>query len=431
MVRQSHFGSGVHSSNCHQPRPSRLPLQSSSAYVPAATKLDPGFERHASNTFSPLYFKMFVADTPRNPQSSFHTFTGLDKSPQLADTQLEVDRLWDWRTAFPRLADLHSGSLPCQTILAEATISLLPDDFKPQGELTVLFEMVIPKYVATLGDLHCRTTFFSDGNFLQKSDGKEPVMIDKYSRGQLSFGSRFWADKAVEWLKVLRTSSPENKARSEEAVDDALHRLSAVQEVYYHSGSGERQVLLLICWKFERTRASQGVTSWRYVVDNLSTKPATRSEDPVSQLFVGQPVSDYQQADSSVANLFEHGAFDIGDLANLHSLPMDLEPTTVGEEMYPSNGIDFNGGSIQLCLDSSVPMEGYADVTQSFDQFQQELRGSDWTTPYPNLFDQPYAHTGFEQGIEQNRDDATLGAQGFSMSPLSHMRTERGVVSGM
>ncbi|KAF2094091.1 TEA-domain-containing protein [Rhizodiscina lignyota] len=431
MMQRSHLSSAIHPSNFHHPQPSRLSSQFRSSFMPAAMKLEPKIEKSTSETFQPLHFEMYVADTRQN--RSCHTFSSFSDSPKLEDVRLEGDRSWHWQTAFPSLAETYgNGPLPCQTMLFEATVALLPNGIPPNAELRVGFEIETPHDAARLDNLKCRTTFYQNGDFPEEYE--KPVGIDRrYPRWQLSLGSEFWAPKVAAWQKVLQKADPSDRQLAEKEVQEALQSLSAVQEIYAPSDSPrQRDVLLLICWKFELGRGGRGNTTWRNVL-NEPSKPQLKPEAAISQLFADQSGAEYQQAVSSTANLFEHGAFDIGDLANvaLPGLPADLEQTTVGEEMYSANGIDFGSGNIQICLDSAVPIEAYADATQAFDQYQQDQRAADWATSYPNIFDQAYSHVGFEPPIEQGREDATLGAQDFSMSPMAHIRAGRGVLSGI
>lgn len=421
--------------NFHHPQPSNLASQIGGSFLPPVLQSSSANERHGTETFEPQCFQMFVADVQRQPETRFHTFTSFQASPKLPDCQLDSDRLWHARSQFPRLAVLFdSGSTICQMILCEAKIALLPQRTPEGAELKIDFQLATPFYIQGMGGLKVRTTFYEDGfclNVVNRKVGSDP----EHSICKLPFGSEFWAGRIMEWLKVLRDATPEGRPRAEEEVRNSLSRLAAVQEVYFDSDSTVIHPVLLICWRFEQARDRLGETTWRSMIMPEQGAKDILHEPVVSQGF--EPIdSEYLQSVSQASDGFSHGTFDLGGLTSdsLNVITTDLAPESVEDVLYSANSVDFDGGHIQMTLDPSVPMEAYNDPAQGFDPYQHGSRTADWTTAYPNLFDQGYhASQGLEQPTGQGAeaDDGNFAPQDFSMSPLQHVYSEKGIARGV
>lgn len=372
-----------------------------------------------------MLFEMYVADLQREPPSIIHKFTGFGDSPRLPDCLLTAERPWSWRTAFPPLAELKSnGLLRSQVVFCNATLALLPQVLPANAELRIQLEIETPQYVTDLDQLHCCTSFFDNGIFLEKNE--RDVSIDaRYSRCQVSFGSHFWAAKTVGWQKALRNPDPEKRHQAELEVRDAVSRLSAVQEIsYYPSASSGPQILLLVCWKFEQVR-DNGVTTWRNVITQ-EEKQESR-EQLLMNRVMEQMSSSYPPDMVPTSSAFDQNAFDLGDLNNvaIPDLTPDLDATVVGAESFSANEIDFNGSQIQICMDSNIPVEAYAGAAHGFEHYHHEPADGGWATAqYPGVFDHvPHEHGGFEHmPVEHGKGNALVGHQHFMLGAMAQLR---------
>lgn len=433
-----HGISAIHPRNFHHPQPNRLPSQIHESFLPHALKFDRDLDiKGGDDSYCPVLFEMHVADKRREPATIVHKFTGFGASPRQRDCSLDEERPWSWRHFFPPLATLQDeGTLTSRVVFCHAKIALLPQAIPAGAELQILLDIDTPQYVASSEGLHCSTSFFDNGAFLDRREKPVSVDHDEYSRCRIAFSSQFWADSISVWQKALRHPNPEKRVEAETDIREALARLSAVQEVCYRSShTGESQLLLLMCWKFEFVK-DHGSTTWQNVNIGGDHLKATAKNDVKEELLlnslVDQVTSGYSHSLVPATNDFDHSGFELRDLANvaIPNLTPSLDQTEVGAEAFPANEIDFNNESIQISIDSSLPIEAYADTTHGFEDYTRapSITIGDWASHYPNVFDQSqYDPNTFEQvGLSHGKEEGLLGSQHFSLSPIAHMRHDPG-----
>lgn len=440
MSRLRYGGSAVHPRNFHHPQPNRLPSQMNESFLPHAVKFDRDADaKDGDGNYFPVLFEMHVADTAREPAAIVHRFTGFGATPRQADCGLDDERPWSWRQAFPPLASFYDeGSLTSRVVFCNARLTLLPQPTPANARLEILLDIDTPQYLASSESLHCTTSFFEDGALVDQQEKPVGVNPDEYSRCRVAFSATYWAGVISAWQKALRNSHIGRRAEAELEVRDALAKLSAVQEVVYRSPhTGESQQLLLMCWKFEFVK-DHGTTTWQnvnYRGDQAEVDVKQEGKEALVNSHSDQVTAGYSQGLMHATSGFDHSAYELGALANvaIPGLTSELDPAVIGAEAFSANEIDFNGGSVQACIDANIPIEAYAETAQGFDEYSRAssmTMGGDWASQYPSAFDQGQYHpAAFGQvAMEHAKDESILASQHFALSPLAHMRTEAGAL---
>ncbi|KAK3076677.1 hypothetical protein LTS18_012360, partial [Coniosporium uncinatum] len=147
---------------------------------------------------------------------------------------------------------------------------------------------------------------------------------------------------------------------------------------------GRRQRLAMVCWRFELAPPGRaGETTWRNLLlpgmhdqqrqqrqQQRQVKMEQHSQQDHEDPFGPLPAGISHDLLPDVSHGFDQAGFeDLGDLSNIGMSMNDLAaaPSGLGMENY-SNGVDFTGGHIQICMDTGPVhadgMEAYHDMGQ-------------------------------------------------------------------
>jgi len=332
-----------------------------------------------------------------------------------------LSALCDSSSAAPSLvggAD-RLGSVP--VIFCKASLEVTPAPVPRDAELGIRFEFAEGSFgFGGRGDAEgdsrggmggecwsrfsCQSMFFEEG-VLVAEDRKRVEYLGGGRLGNVPFGSFFWAHKIVELTQVLREAASLRRKRREQGragegrgaegqqqqrgeaedkspqekedeVREKLERLAAVQDISaVPSGEdeGRRQRLAMVCWKFELAPPGQaGETTWRNLLlpgvhdqqgqqqQHQQVKMEQHSQRDHEDPFGSLPAGMANDLLPNVSHGFDQAGFeDLGDLSNIGMSMNDLAaaPTGLGMENY-SNGVDFTGGHIQICMNTG---SGHAD----------------------------------------------------------------------
>lgn len=437
----------------HYPRHPVLP-PTTSAHLPddplSPTHLNSplGDEIHlVLNTLEPIEFEMFVRDPRRDPPVHLHTFTKFSKAPKLSDLQFDGnDQL---QRSFPQLVSMYAErALDCHTIFAEASMELMTDIVPKGAELGIHFEFASACDLDPNDFSQCRTRFFDDGVLVEQSAGRVGHDKDPHNnRITVPFGSEFWAQKITHLANLLREAakrrslcsggedptviSEESATRLKDRARDELERLSAVQEIFaMRKGAYQPQKMLIIYWTFNQAvHVGTGETTWRNLVlptAECKGEPAYEASfEPIPDGLGSNPLPDVSQP-------FDQHNFDLDDLSSiaLAGISNDVGAPVTSAGIYSNVDVDFTGGHIQICMEPALPIDDYADTSTHFiDDLQQHAR--QWPI-YPSYLDPGAYSAAAHAGVSGlGKDEAGVPSADYLASPLSNLKSEHGVLSGL
>lgn len=365
--------------NVYQPASSTLPTNAS----------DLARLKSQLELFQPIEFQMFVQRKHGEDQvERLHTYTSsittpLQEAQPCPGWQEVTDRC-------PLLNVMHSRRpLDCNILLAEASIALPIHSFRDQAdvELGISF-LFTSSYLAPDTHVQCYNSFYKNGALFQEFSGPTEAKLTQSERGsgceaQIKFGSLFWA----RTLAQIATRAKETSQAPDEEAKTQLSRLTASQEVFVNTDRGWER-LLVVCWKFRSSTASQGRAYWTRApsppvylcaeqvktdrVDSMYAHDSIAADTATTQPYGTNPVlqSPFEYEGNSGSDpVTTTWSVSMGDDLSLASRS--------AMEFTGDNTFDFNKGNIHISYDPT-----HYDPTLDFSTFDSSTLHFDSTAGF-------------------------------------------------
>ena len=364
------------------------------------------------STFSMEKFNMLMQSSEApEPIRTIHEFTKLRPIAKLSPLHVgDFERL---RSDCPQLASYTEEELLKTQIISAASTIRLVDSYPNDAEVGIELELHYNGSFDRYQDFECCVRFFVDeqlvrlpqknsndaqtGRRYDTTEIRDHILMDRTKRqlGNVHFGSDYWARVLQSSMTKLKSTNAdlrmameregtaaieyENRAKNARSeLEKGFKSLSALQEISALSrSSGKREILLLICWKFEQCtdENKSGETTWRNVTINRNTTPHAPAAVPgalpyalhsVKEESFSQPtwntdamdlVATTEGAAASLQQAFDPSqAYALPDFStiSIQNLPTALVEEQLASQVYTDNDFDFTGGHIQLNLGPSL-----------------------------------------------------------------------------
>lgn len=218
-------------------------------------------------------FTMLVEDG----DSRVHDFTSLSRDgrqPDLSVTDISLWRRQYYEFTFLQRQTDDWAKKHQKVLVCDASIKVMTET-RPNAHLSIAFDLHSQRDLRPFESLSCTTRFYDDGRLEadpqfdgpHHHDLKEHRTSCEYTpdphgcsgRLRLAFGSRFWVNRMSKYQTL--------RHKDDDLVNRSLRKLTATQDVYGISPSGDAECVLTILWRFRQTRDSVevGQMRWRAV----------------------------------------------------------------------------------------------------------------------------------------------------------------------
>ena len=233
-------------------------------------------------TIQNLTFRMYLDDREGR---EIHMYTSVQSEIGAAPKDLEsVDH---WQEMFPALSPyLHQGLPNCEMVFCESNLAITTEYPHSKSALGLRIDFdVNVSHGSAFKEWECRTTFYENGSLGKKfTKTLEDSQVDTKVGStvvQLPLECVWWRDLFFKIMQQRQRSEIQGDLTAMLQEDENARRyireMSVMQEISAipSAGGQEPQLMIIVLWRFRRTRGEAATTTWRRI--NTPASPNQRN----------------------------------------------------------------------------------------------------------------------------------------------------------